>query len=65
MGVVKEVSFSEQEVRVFGDTAVSRGRRDSNVTNFALTKGSCALFTKRYGIGELWLCRSRPLARNS
>lgn len=25
-GVVKSVSFSEQEVRVFGDTAMSRGR---------------------------------------
>lgn len=49
-GVVRSVSFSEQEVRVFGDTAISRGRLKLEVDDHRIDQRFLRVFAKRDGI---------------
>ena len=48
-GVVKLISFSEQEVRVFGDTAISRGRLKLEMEELKLDQRFMRVFAKRDG----------------
>ena len=48
-GLVKAVSFSEQEIRVFGDTAISRGRLKLEVDDLRIDQRFLRVFAKRDG----------------
>jgi len=49
-GVVKLVSFSEQDVRVFGDAAISRGRLKLEIDDLRVDQRFLRVFAKRDGI---------------
>jgi ketosteroid isomerase-like protein len=51
-GVVKLVSFSEQYVRVFGDTAISRGRLQLEFDDHQTDQRFLRVFAKRDGIWQ-------------
>jgi ketosteroid isomerase-like protein len=51
-GVVKLVSFSEQDVRVFGDTAISRGRLQLELEDRRIDQRFLRVFAKRDGIWQ-------------
>ena len=46
---VKSVSFTEQEVRIFGDTGISRGRLRLEVENLRIDQRFLRVFAKRDG----------------
>ncbi len=48
-GVVKSISFSEQEARVFGDTAISRGRLTLEMDDHRTDQRFLRVFAKRDG----------------
>jgi ketosteroid isomerase-like protein len=49
-GVVKLVSFGEQEVRVFGNTAISRGRLRLEVDDLRVDQRFLRVYARRDGI---------------
>jgi hypothetical protein len=48
-GVVRSVSFSDQEVRIFGDTAISRGRLNLEMDELRVDQRFLRVFAKRNG----------------
>ena len=63
-GVVKLVSFSEQDVRVFGDTAVSRGRLELAVDDLRVDQRFLRVFAKRDGIWRAVAVSVTPVANS-
>ena len=49
-GVVKSISFSEQEVRLFGDTAISRGRLKLEMDVLRVDQRFLRVFARRDGM---------------
>lgn len=58
---VKSVSFSEQEVRVFGDTAISRGRLKLEVDDHHIDQRFMRVFAKRDGIWRAVVVSVTPI----
>jgi len=48
-GLVKAISFSEQEIRVFGHTAIGRGRLKLEVDDLRIDQRFLRVFAKRDG----------------
>ncbi|MGO9451102.1 MAG: nuclear transport factor 2 family protein [Candidatus Binataceae bacterium] len=63
-GVVKLVSFSEQDVRVFGDTAISRGRLKLEVDDLRFDQRFLRVFAKRGGVWRAVAVSVTPVAEN-
>jgi ketosteroid isomerase-like protein len=59
---VKSVSFTEQEVHVFGDTAISRGRLRLEVDDLRIDQRFLRVFAKRDGIWRAVAVSVTPVA---
>ena len=62
-GIVKSVSFNEQEVRVFGDTAISRGRLRLEVNDLRIDQRFLRVFAKRDGVWRAVAVSVTPIGK--
>jgi ketosteroid isomerase-like protein len=61
-GVVKSVSFTEQDVRVFGDTAISRGRLTLEGVDRRVDQRFLRVFARRDGTWRAVAVSVTPVA---
>ena len=60
-GKAKSVTFQEQSVRVFGDTAISRGRLQLDLEDGRIDQRFLRVFAKRNGVWEAVSVAVAPL----